>query len=96
MKALLERLFSEAPTLEGGRPADGQSPALECFVMLLGGGASGVDGVLSTTPEGALRMLSKSHHEGRPLLIEHFFPYESIVSISIRRAITPVPRIHSA
>jgi hypothetical protein len=55
-----------------------------------------VDGVLSTTPEGALRMLSKSHHEGRPLLIEHFFPYESIVSISIRRAITPVPRIHSA
>lgn len=100
MKAILNRLFSEAPKLTDalGGPVDGQSPAIECFVMLGGGnGAQGVDGVLSTTPEGALRMLSRGKDEtGRPILIEHFFPYESVISVSIRREMTPVSRIHTA
>lgn len=93
MEALLERLFREA---EADRPGHaGQAPALECFVMLVT--ASGLEGVLSTTPEGTLKMLSHSKdEENRPILIEHFFPYETVVSVSLRRAVTPVPRIHTA
>jgi len=97
MKALLGRLFYEAKQQRSGQESPDQAPVIECFVMLVSGGSSGVQGDLSTTPEGALRMLSHSNDErGRPILIEHFFPYSSIVSVSIRREVTPVPRIHSA
>lgn len=97
MKALLHRLFSEAPKLD---VVEGQAPALHCHVTLTTGAM--MTGVLSTTQEGTLRMLADSpvydEHQ-RPVLVEHFFPFESLACVSVRRDVTPTrpsPRIHTA
>ena len=52
-----------------------------------------IQGVLSTTPEGTLRMLSPAQapnpngRPGRPVavLVEQFFGYEDVVSIAVTR-----------
>lgn len=87
MKRLIERLLAEAPPLGAvGTPAPGQTPAIECIV-LLSGAAQAMRGSLSTTPEGTLRMMSVGNEGNRPVLVEQFFTYEAVLSIALIRAV---------
>lgn len=95
MKAVIDRLLAEAPRL------DGDTPALECHIILRGAGA--IHGALSTTPEGTLRMLSPTHvpdpagRQGamKTILAEQFFCYGDVVSLAIERPITATTKIIS-
>lgn len=80
----LDILFAEAPKLPA-RPGDSdQAPALECLVTLPSG--SGLQGVLSRTPEGLLKMMSQAADaSGRQFLVEHFFAVHEISAITVRR-----------
>lgn len=96
MKAVIDRLLAEATRL------DGDTPALECHVILRGAGA--IHGALSVTPEGTLRMLSPTQvpdNQGRPgamkaILAEQFFCYGDVVSVAVERPITAVPSLISS
>lgn len=95
-KALILRLFEEAPKLESpdGTPDISQAPAIECHVLLRGA-PSAVHGSLSVTKEGMLRMLTPATREstrhGRkveiPILCEQFFDVADVVSIMLERAV---------
>ena len=95
-KAILLRLFEEAPKLEhpDGTPDISQAPAIECHVLLRGA-PSPVHGSLSVTKEGMLRMLTPATREstrhGRkveiPILCEQFFDVADVVSIMLERAV---------
>jgi hypothetical protein len=87
IKRVLDRLFAEAPKLTdaSGSPDPTQAPALECHVMLRSGGA--IQGALSVTPEGTLRMLCPNQIGKRPVMVEHFFDYEQIADIALFREV---------
>jgi hypothetical protein len=96
MRALIDRLFAEAPKLThpDGTPRDDQAPALECQIMLKAGGQIG--GSLSVTPEGTLRLLSPMHMNPKtgPLelvMVEHFFNYEEVSDIAVIRKVDTTP-----
>lgn len=87
-KRLLDRLFAEAPKLPG---REDQAPALECSVMLKAGGS--MQGSLSTTPEGGLRLLAvneikKPGQPPTPIAVEHFFDYEQVADVAVFREMT--------
>ena len=78
------RLFSEAMH-RGDIPA-GQTPAIECFVMLVGG--TTIVGSLSMTSDGLLRMMSPgTDQKGGPALVEQFFEYQTVAVIAFSREI---------
>jgi hypothetical protein len=84
----IQRLFREQPSPLG----DDQAPSLECAVMFHGGFS--IQGVLSETPDGGLRMLSPSPNpndarpqRGKVIMTESFFDYSDIVSVGVRREI---------
>jgi hypothetical protein len=89
MRAVITRLFAEAPKLTGpdGTPDPKQSPALECTVVLKGGFQ--LMGALSLTPEGTLRMLCPNEmgRPPRPVMVEHFFDYEQVADIALIREV---------
>lgn len=95
-KALILRLFEEAPKLENpdGTPDISQAPAIECHVLLRGA-PSPVHGSLSVTKEGMLRILTpatiESTRHGRkvviPILCEQFFDVADVVSIMLERGV---------
>jgi hypothetical protein len=96
MRAVIDRLFAEAPKLThpDGTPRDDQAPALECQIMLRAGGQIG--GSLSVTPEGTLRMLSPMQlpkRGGAPELamVEHFFTYEEVADLAVIRKVDTTP-----
>lgn len=100
MFRVIKRLFAEAPKLENpdGSPREDQAPAIECAVMFKGG--HGIQGALSETPEGTLRMLVFGQDpKSRELVtIEHFFKYDDVVDIAVPRksAVTEGSRIHTS
>lgn len=98
MTRVVERLFAESETLTdaAGNPLENQTPALDCVVMLRGMPSS-IRGALSTTPEGAYRMMTP-HEDGRQrALIEQFFAPQDMVLIGLIREVrTSAPLIRSA
>jgi hypothetical protein len=96
MKVTIKRLFSDNPS-----PLPDQAPALECWVTLAGIPMS-LQGALSETPEGGLRLMSvmtdhggnKVMQGGKYQMIEQFFCYEDVTSIAVRREVSVTgPRI---
>lgn len=89
MHEVIDRLLAAAPKLEPGpgQPPDPQTPAMQAQVVLRNGYQ--VMGALSTTPEGALRLLTvaqgqdPSNPTARPVAItaEHFFDYDDVVAV---------------
>lgn len=77
MEAIIGRLFEESGI------GVGQAPAMSCGVMLIGGVK--LDGSLSTTPEGGLRLLF-THLDGESMT-EVFFDYDSVVAVAVHRPI---------
>lgn len=98
IQRMLGRLFEQAPKLTDGQgeQVTGQAPALpECMVVLRNGPP--MQGVLSTTPEGGLRMMSMgakpvvdAHGNARPgmatpILIENFFAVDDVMNVAVVR-----------
>lgn len=100
MYRLIQRLFAEAPKLENddGTLREGQAPAIECAVMFKGG--HGIQGALSETPEGTLRMLvfGQDPKTRELVTVEHFFKYDDVVDIAVphKAAVTEGSRIHTS
>lgn len=82
MREVIARLFSEAPRLDG---AVDQAPALEVHILLRSGAPIQFSGVLSTTPEGGLRLLTPAPG-GQ--MVESFFDYSDVTSVAVVRKIT--------
>lgn len=96
MRAVIDRLFADAPKLENpatGKPVDDQAPAVEVHLVLKTG--QQLQGVLSTTPEGTLRLATPNQRVdprtkqpvGAPVLIETFFDYEQVSAVAVVREI---------
>ncbi len=87
MKRVITRLFADAPKMTdaSGKPDDTQAPALMCHVMLAAGGA--LQGTLSVTPEGTLRLAMPNTLNGKPVIVEHFFDYEQVADIAVFREV---------
>lgn len=82
----IHRLFSEA--MQRADVPAGQTPAIECFVMLVGGPT--IVGSLSMTSDGLLRMMSPgTDQKGGPALVEQFFEYQTVAVIAFSRDIKP-------
>jgi hypothetical protein len=77
MRGLIDRLLDEAPKV-----SDADAPAIECAVML--GSGAVIQGALSRTQEGMLRMMSRQGDE----LVEQFFDYHNVAVVAVRRAVT--------
>lgn len=69
--------------LAASKKTPGQTPAIECAVMLRGM-PQAMQGALSETPEGGLRMLSPSPG----VLVEQFFDYADVLVVAVQRAVT--------
>lgn len=82
MKRVIDRLFATAPKLE---TAAAQAPALECFIVLKSG--SQIQGALSVTPEGTLRLLAGNAVNGKPVMVEYFFDYDQVASVAVLREV---------
>ncbi len=97
----LRRMMAEAKS-----PLPDQAPAIQCAITLTGGMLT-VEGSLSETPEGGLRMLRPDEqaiagmpaHRRRDALphvpmLEHYFEYADVLAVTIRRTVsTEAPRI---
>lgn len=91
MDKVIDRLFAEAPKLldNNGLPIEGQAPALECFIVLIGGIT--IQGSLSRTPENTFRMLTPTDIQDpktkrqRTVMAEQFFTINEVVSIVLQR-----------
>lgn len=88
MLTMLEQLFAAAPKLRNadGVVDDTQAPAVEATVVLRCGAS--MQGALSMTPQGGLRMLSPNQQNGKPVLVEHFFVLSEVSDIAIIRPMT--------
>jgi hypothetical protein len=77
--------------LADGKSAPGQSPAIQCAVILRGM-STALQGALSETADGGLRMLSPSvAAPGHPLgreLVEQFFDYSDVLAVAVQRTVT--------
>ena len=101
LRKVVERLFAEAPKLTApdGTPRADQAPALECHVVLQAGQA--IQGSLSVTPEGTLRLLAPNQI-GKPprlVMVEHFFDWNQVADIAVVREVeaeAEAPRIHTS
>jgi hypothetical protein len=103
MGKVIDRLFAEAPKLQdaSGNPVEGQAPALECVVVLATTSVPPISGVLSRTPEGALRMMSPAEipdptkdprtKATKPVLIEQFFEERDVIAVVLQRDVTASP-----
>ena len=92
LKTVIKRLLAEATS-----PLPDQTPAIECGVMLAGVPIT-IEGSLSETPEGGLRLLSAvardPDRDGGVSMIEQFFSYEDVMVVAVRRTVTvDAPRI---
>ncbi len=83
-REVLRRLFDQAPKLEG---APDQAPAFEAHVLLRGAPMQ-FSGILSTTPEGGLRLMTPTKENGKPIMIEQFFDYSDVTSVAVVREVT--------
>jgi len=89
MKTTIKRLFQEHPS-----PLPDQAPALECWITLAGIPMS-LQGALSETPEGGLRLMSPMtdrqgqmiRRGGQLQMLEQFFCYEDVTSVTVCRAV---------
>jgi hypothetical protein len=88
--ATIQRLFKENPS-----PLPDQAPAIACGVMLRGVPMT-LEGALSETPEGGLRLLSRGAAipGGGVSMVEQFFDYEDVMVVAVQRKVTvDAPRI---
>ncbi len=98
----LRRMLAEAKS-----PLPDQAPAIQCAITLTGGMLT-MEGSLSETPEGGLRMLrvDEQHLQSLPPrlrpapgsaalpMLEHYFEYADVLAVTIRRTVsTEAPRI---
>lgn len=99
MRKVITRLFAEnsPPTVDGaGEPDETQAPAMDVHILLRSASIQ-FSGILSTTPEGGLKLLTPVDGKNgqAPVMIEQFFDYADVVSIAIVREVkvTPSSRI---
>lgn len=78
MRRLIDRLLEQAPKI-----SPGDAPALECTVIV---GNAVLQGVMSKTPDGMLRMLSQG--PDRTMMMEQFFDPHDVVLIGVPRLVT--------
>lgn len=86
VEAAIRRSMAEATS-----PIPGQTPAIQAAIMFFGGRS--IEGVLSETPEGGLRLMSPAEPmTGGPRshiqMVEQFFGYEDVVIFALRRVLT--------
>ncbi len=88
MRSLIARLFREGPKMTdaSGKEDASQAPALACMIVLRAS-VPPFEGILSTTPEGTLRLMSTITVQSKPVLVEQFFTYEDVVSIVLQRVV---------
>lgn len=79
---MIRRLLAEAKS-----PLPDQAPAIQCLLVLRGM-ASAIEGSLSETPEGGLRLLSPTGEKGAALntilMVEQFFDYHDVLMVAAR------------
>lgn len=82
MRNTIRRLLGDTPA------RDGQTPAVACAVCLHGGPT--INGSLSETEDGGLRMLSPEGRDsaGNPRFVEQFFGFEDVLVIGVIRPVT--------
>lgn len=93
MKKLITRLFAQAAPVDSpvvtqiGHHPNGMLPgALECQLVLKGGYAAA--GVLTSTPEDTLRLLSPANKpDGSTIIADHYFDYDDVLTIVVGRDI---------
>lgn len=93
MRLTLMRLFQDAPRLQlaDGTPDPSQAPALPC-TLVLRGSIPPVEGVLSTTPEGGLRLMSVvPNRDNKKVMLEQFFDYSDVVAVCLEREVKASP-----
>lgn len=102
MKNLIDRLFSESKEINNPLvvelrkelPANAQPRFLECQLVLKSGYAAA--GVLTTTPEDALRLASIAQTaDKKVLMVDQYFSYEDVETIALGRpmeiaSVTPI------
>ena len=96
LERVIARLFADAPKLEdaGGKPVPNQAPTVPDVQILLKAGSM-LQGALSTTPEGTLRLgftTQAKHPSGRlmEVFVEQFFEATDVAMIAVPREL---PRI---
>lgn len=87
LRPTIERLFAENPSPLG----DDQAPAIMCAIALHGFPAP-IQGALSQTAEGGLRLMAPAEpnarsRDGSVTMIEHFFDYRDVIMIAVRREV---------
>ncbi len=90
MRNVIARLFAEnsPEAVDGAGKADEfQAQAMEVHILLRGAPMQ-FSGVLSTTPEGTLKLLTPVEVSGKaPVMIEQFFDYADVTSVAIVREV---------
>jgi hypothetical protein len=94
MRKVITRLFAEntPPTVDGaGKPDETQAPAMDVHILLRSASIQ-FSGILSTTPEGTLKLLTPVAQQGQPpVMIEQFFDYADVVSVALVREVKATP-----
>jgi hypothetical protein len=106
MKKLIERLMSDGGEPEGammdlasdlvhpGCNAGRMPKSVECQLVLKSGYAAA--GVLTTTPEDTLRLLSPAKKpDGSTIIADHYFDYDDVLTIVIGRDMPASAAPHS-
>jgi hypothetical protein len=98
MRMLIGRLFKDAPKMTdgAGKPVQGQAPALGMCIVFLKAGAQ-VQGALSITPEGTLRMMVPNQIKTpdgalKNVMLEQFFTVEDVAMIVVPREMPNLSR----
>ncbi len=94
MRQVIGRLFDEAPKLQtqDGKDDASQAPALEVHLLLRSGAPIQMSGILSTTPERTLRLMTPTKNDkGQPCMIEQFFDYSDVTSVAVVREVQATP-----
>jgi hypothetical protein len=90
MKDVIGRLFGEAPKMTNpdGSVDASQAPAMDVHILLRGAPMQ-FSGILSTTPEGTLKLLTPVPAQGanKPCMIEQFFDYSDVASVALVREV---------
>lgn len=106
MTSMISRLFREAPpvdemgpgghilrTLTSKAEADGAAlpSMLECQLVLAGG--LQLAGILTTTPENALRLMTPAKRGDNVLvMVDYYFDYSDVLTIAIQREMPQAAR----
>lgn len=88
-RAVITRLFAEnSPQVDKPGAGEPDRPAMDVHVLLRGAPMQ-FSGILSTTPEGTLKLMTPVPGKAgdAPVMIEQFFDYADVASIALVREV---------